>query len=55
MMAIKPVCLSCKRELEEPGAILLSPPDSKGMIEKLHICVDCYRKLQIYWRNKEGE
>ncbi|MHA2067906.1 MAG: hypothetical protein ACXABY_26390 [Candidatus Thorarchaeota archaeon] len=41
-MAIKPMCDKCGRELGEFGAILMSPPDNKGMSKKFHICTKCY-------------
>lgn len=44
-MAIKPVCDRCKKELEEFGAILFSPPDSSSMVRKWHICKHCYEKM----------
>ncbi len=44
-MAIKPKCDSCKIELDEFGAILLSPPDKKDSVRKYHLCKKCYSKL----------
>jgi len=41
---IKPVCYVCGKELKEFGAILLTPPNEKDMVEKLHICRPCYDK-----------
>jgi hypothetical protein len=45
MMAIEPRCAKCGAELTEFGAILLSPPDREGKVEKLHLCVGCYGEL----------
>ena len=47
-MAIAPKCdvVSCGRELEEFGALLLGPPDSEGFVKKYHLCADCYAELQ---------
>jgi hypothetical protein len=42
---IKPTCDICKKELEEFGAILLSPPNESGMVKKFHICKECYEKM----------
>ena len=42
---IKPVCDVCKKELTDFGAILLSPPDKKGMVRKFHVCKKCYEKI----------
>lgn len=40
-------CAMCKKELEKPGAIVLSPPSDAQYIDvcevtKFHICCDCY-------------
>jgi len=42
---IAPKCDKCDKELHEFGAILLSPPDEKSNVKKLHICVECYSEL----------
>jgi hypothetical protein len=39
---INPLCDKCGNELNEFGAILLSPPDSNDEHLKSHICVSCY-------------
>jgi hypothetical protein len=39
---ISPKCDKCKKELQEFGAILLSPPDEKSQVKKFHICKECY-------------
>jgi hypothetical protein len=44
-MAIKPNCVYCKEELTEYGALLLSPPDNKNNIRKLHLCKKCYNEI----------
>ena len=44
-MSIKPICDSCGTELEEFGAILFSPPNSKSEVKKFHICKKCYNEL----------
>ena len=46
-MAIKPLCDMCENELTEYGAIVLSPPNEKNMVRKFHLCVECYRKLNL--------
>jgi hypothetical protein len=40
---IRPKCYICKKELDELGGLLLSPPKHDGSIDKRHICVECYR------------
>lgn len=44
-MAIKPVCDKCQKELEDFGAILLSPPDKNNNIRKYHLCENCYIEI----------
>ncbi len=44
-MSIKPSCDKCKEELNEFGAILLSPPDSDSQVDKMHLCVNCYDQM----------
>ena len=41
-MAIKPTCDKCRKELDEFGGILLSPPDKNNQVTKNHLCKDCY-------------
>lgn len=45
-MAIKPKCDLCRDELKDFGAILLSPPDKKGMVKKYHVCKTCYAEMK---------
>ncbi len=42
-MTIKPFCDKCKKELEDFGAILLSPPDENDKVRKFHLCKSCYQ------------
>jgi ribosome-binding protein aMBF1 (putative translation factor) len=44
-MAIQPKCEMCGKELEDFGAILFSPPDEESKTLKLHLCVNCYKKV----------
>jgi hypothetical protein len=44
-MTIKPACDKCKKELNEFGAILLSPPDRENNVKKFHICKKCYEEI----------
>lgn len=48
-MAIKPVCDRCKKELNDFGAILFSPPKGKN-VKKFHICGECYEKIKDEWK-----
>lgn len=36
----------CGQELEECGAILLSPPDESNKVEKYHLCRTCYEEIK---------
>ena len=54
---IKVKCYKCKKELNEPGALLFSPPiyikgrvnwgteEAQLAVDKFHICVRCYYKI----------
>ena len=45
-------CYLCKRELNEPGALLFSPPEKfeyhAGMVNKYHICADCFLDIMAF-------
>jgi DNA-directed RNA polymerase subunit RPC12/RpoP len=39
-------CDQCGRELQEPGALVFSPPKGQGwLVEKYHLCVDCWAQI----------
>lgn len=44
-MAIKPKCDKCKKELDDFGAILLSPPDKENKVVKYHLCKKCFEDV----------
>lgn len=44
-MAIKPVCDKCKKELDDLGGILLSPPDDNNQVKKFHLCKNCFNSI----------
>ncbi len=44
-MAIKPICDFCKKELDDYGALLFSPPNEKSEVKKFHICRSCFNKI----------
>jgi hypothetical protein len=44
-MAIKPICDKCHKELDDFGAIILSPPNEHSEVKKLHICKTCYEEI----------
>ncbi len=41
-MALTPTCDICGKELTDFGAIVLSPPDEHGAVDKFHVCQACY-------------
>lgn len=43
-MPISVICSMCDKELDEPGALILSPPtpQSPHLVEKAHVCVNCW-------------
>ena len=49
-MSIKPVCKECGKELKDFGAILLSPPDKRGRVRKIHLCKGCFKRLEWFIR-----
>jgi len=44
-MAIVPVCDKCKKELNQYGGLLFSPPDKNSVTKKWHLCKDCYEEI----------
>ena len=50
---IKPICDFCKKELQDFGAILLSPPDNDNKVRKFHICKECFKKLNVENRGSD--
>ena len=44
---ISPICYICKKELEDFGAILWSPPDKNNKHDKYHICVGCWSRKTL--------
>lgn len=45
-------CDRCGRELKEPGALAFSPPKDDGwLVEKYHLCVDCWQAIREQLRN----
>jgi len=51
-MTINPKCDKCKKELEDFGALLFSPPNKEGKVEKFHICKNCYSELERQLRQE---
>ena len=45
-MGIEPICIFCKKELNDFGAILISPPNEFDKVrDKIHVCQKCYIKM----------
>lgn len=39
-------CDICRKELQQPGALIFSPPTSDGwLVEKYHLCADCWLEV----------
>lgn len=51
-MSISPKCANCGKELDDFGAILLSPPDNENNVQKLHLCKGCYQKIALELKPK---
>jgi len=43
MLDIK--CYKCGKDLEEPGALIFSPPKD-NRVDKIHLCIICWRDLR---------
>ena len=40
-------CDKCGGELMKQGALLFGPPDAKGVCEKFHLCIECWKILDL--------
>ena len=38
-------CNWCFAVLEEPGALVFTPPDRLGQCTKIHVCVECFKRV----------
>lgn len=45
---IKVNCDFCGKELDEPGALMFSPPKD-DIVRKYHICIKCFNALVTEW------
>ena len=43
-MGIKPVCDMCKKELDDFGGLLFSPPKGND-VKKYHLCKSCFEEI----------
>ena len=48
-------CFSCRKELIEPGAIVLSPPIEVDKVCKYHLCLTCWKRVEGLLRDHIGE
>jgi len=37
-----PQCDLCQEKLDRPGALVFSPPEADGRVNKLHVCMVCW-------------
>lgn len=44
-MAINPICISCREEIDKLAALLLGPPTPEHMVKKHHLCIKCYNEV----------
>lgn len=42
-------CDICGLEIDDPAALLFSPPSQQGLCVKTHVCDSCYRLLWVGW------
>lgn len=54
-MALEIQCFMCDTELDEPGALLFSPPTPRGRTTKRHLCVGCWKILDWYFKRVKEE
>lgn len=40
-------CYWCEETLDEPGALLFSPPDENDRVDKVHLCVKCFNEIWL--------
>ena len=50
-MAIQPTCSACDEELDEPGAILIGPPEGE-IARKSHLCTTCNDEVETLIHDK---
>lgn len=43
MIAVE--CHRCDEELDEPGAVVISPPEVNGRCTKYHLCAPCFEHV----------
>lgn len=49
-MALTVECFMCATELDQPGALIFSPPNKAGNTKKRHLCVECFKLLEKYFK-----
>ena len=54
------ICYKCQKPLHQLGALLFSPPtqileyeNGRTIVDKVHICTDCFKDLVENWLQKE--
>jgi hypothetical protein len=49
-------CDICDQTLQEPGALIFSPPTKEAwIVEKYHVCADCWPAVVALLKNEAGE
>lgn len=54
-MSLTVDCFMCDTELDEPGAILFSPPTKTGLVRKRHLCIECSKLMDKYFKRIKQE
>jgi hypothetical protein len=45
-VAFKIWCKRCKREINQPAALVISPPEPGDLVAKYHLCVGCFIEVK---------
>jgi hypothetical protein len=49
-------CDLCDQELQEPGALIFSPPTNEvWLVEKYHVCADCWPTVAALLKVEQGD
>lgn len=48
-MSLQINCDICEKPLEEPGALVFSPPNGT-VVSKYHVCIKCFKE-KFQWTN----
>lgn len=43
---IEVICNHCNKPLDQPGALMFSPPSKSHTVRKFHLCVKCWKEFE---------